>query len=380
MLALKPRAERYAVPDPSLVGLYIRVQPSGAKSFVTVARHPSAKQIWTTLGATDVLAIADARTIARNVIKRVREGLPAFEPKAETFAAVAANWVKRHVEANGLRTRYEINRVLDRYVLPVWGVREFTSIRRSDVAALLDRIQDRNGARTADMVLATVRSIANWYASRHDNYAPPIIRGMRRQSPQAQARGRILSDEEIRVVWRVADTSGTFGDMVKLALLTAQRRAKIITMRWADLSDDGWEVPSEDRQKGTGGLLPLPKMAFDIIWVRPRLAGNGFVFAGRGNGSYNGMSKAKAAFDAKLPPMPRWILHDLRRSSRSLMSRAGVRPDIAERVMGHAIAGIEGTYNRHHYTREKAEALRLLAGLIENILRTPADNVVTLRA
>ena len=96
-------------------------------------------------------------------------------------------------------------------------------------------------------------------------------------------------------------------------------------------------------------------------------------------GIISGQSKRKAQFDAKVPIAP-WVFHDLRRTARSLMSRAGVRPDIAERVMGHSIAGVEGIYDRHSYRDEKAEALRRLAGLIETIIHPPVDNVVPLVA
>ena len=75
-------------------------------------------------------------------------------------------------------------------------------------------------------------------------------------------------------------------------------------------------------------------------------------------------------------PIPHWTIHDLRRTARSLMSRAGVRPDIAERALGHAIKGVEGVYDRHAYDAEKAEALKKLAGLIDLILAGPVDNVV----
>jgi integrase len=98
------------------------------------------------------------------------------------------------------------------------------------------------------------------------------------------------------------------------------------------------------------------------------------VFAGRGGSHFKGYSKSKAAFDAKAP-LPQWQLHDLRRTARSLMSRAGVRPDIAERVLGHAIKGVEATYDRHSYSAEKAHALNALASLIENIL-APTAKVV----
>lgn len=152
-----------------------------------------------------------------------------------------------------------------------------------------------------------------------------------------------------------------------------------MTMRWSDLSAAGWDVPSEDRQKGTGGLLPLPHMTRAIIEARPRLASNAYVFAGRKAGPFNGMSKAKERFNtaAKLPE--RWTVHDLRRTARSLMSRAGVRPDIAERVMGHTIRGVEGVYDRHHYAEEKGDALTRLARLLETILTPPTRKVVPLR-
>jgi hypothetical protein len=79
--ALKPRASRYAYPDPQLAGHYIRITPNGAKSFAAVTRDPDGKQIWTTLGATDRMTIATARELAREAITRVRAGLPAVEPK-----------------------------------------------------------------------------------------------------------------------------------------------------------------------------------------------------------------------------------------------------------------------------------------------------------
>jgi integrase len=375
--ALKPRAARYALPDPELRGHYVRVQPSGAKAFVTVARDPEGKQIWTTIGAADVIGIDEARAKARDVIGRVRAGLPAVEAKAETFGDVAANWLKRHVTANGLRSQREIERLLARHILPAWQDREFVSIRRTDVTALLDHVEDDHSARQADYVLNVTRSIMNWYATRHDDYTPPIVRGMRRQSPHAQARARILGDDEIRAIWKVAESSRTFGAIVRLALSTAQRRTKIVTMKWADLSIDGeWTIPKEPREKDSAGTLVLPEAGIAIIRAQNHIGSNPYVFAGRGEGPFNGFSKCKARLDSKLPAgTPGWTIHDLRRSARSLMSRAGVRPDIAERVMGHAIAGVEGVYDRHSYRTEKADALKRLAALIDGIVNR-RDNVV----
>jgi integrase len=374
--ALKPRARRYACPDPELRGHWIRVQPTGGKSFTTVTRDPEGKQVWTTIGTADSMSIATARKLARDVLERVRSGLPAVEPKAEAFGAVVANWRTRHVERNGLRSQREIVRLLERHILPVWHDREFAAIRRSDVAALLDKVEDDHGARQADYCLNIVRSVMNWFAVRNDDYSPPIVRGMRRQSPHAQARARVLSDDELRAIWAAAEAGGTFGAFIRIALLTAQRRAKVLAMRWTDISDDGeWTIPKLPREKDSAGILVLPPLALDIIRALPRLGDNPYVFAGRSDGSINGISKCKARLDGKLPPAtPKWTIHDLRRTARSLMARAGVSSEHAERVMGHAIAGVEGIYDRHAYRDEKAAALARLAALIDGIVH-PRENV-----
>ena len=341
---LKPRAKRYVAPDPELTGHYIRVQPSsGAKSYVAVARDPFGKQKWATIGSTNLLGIEEAREKAREAIKAIKAGEDPSPP--ESFKAVAELWLKRHVRANELRTQAEIERCLNKYVYPAWESRDFANIRRGDLAKLLDSIQDKHGPRQADCVLTIVRSITNWYATRHDDYVSPVVRGMRRSDPKTQKRARILDDDEVRTIWQTAE--GTFGAILKLALLTAQRREKIATMCWEDVSVDGeWRIPAEEREKGTGGALVLPEMALTIIRAQPHFASNSYVFAGRGEGHFNGFSPCKRALDRRAKIAP-WVIHDLRRTARSLMSRAGIRPDIAERVMGHAITGVEGIYDRY---------------------------------
>ncbi len=378
--ALKPRAARYAEPDPEMRGHYVRVQPGGAKSFVVVARNPAGKQVWATIGGADVLRIGEARGKARTAIQRIRAGLPAVEQAGETFEAVVANYLKRHVIANGLRSRGELERILGKYILPAWGRREFASIRRSDVAALLDKVQDENGATQADAVLAVIRGAMNWHAARADAYTPPLARGMRRSDPKTRARARILDDNELRAVWRAAETNGTFGAFIRLAMLTAQRKAKLVKMRWEDIDIGGeWHIPADDREKGTAGSLVLPEVALAIIQAQPRLTSNSFVFAGRGGTAFNAFSQSKRRFDQKLAGVAPWTIHDLRRTARSLMSRAGVRPDIAERVLGHAIAGVEGVYDRHSYREEKADALARLAGLIGAVVEHQSATFFRLR-
>jgi integrase len=378
--ALKPRAARYSLPDPELRGGYIRVTPTGAKSYAAVTTDPHGKQIWATIGALDAMPIADARVRARQALQRIRDGLPPVDrPKPpNTFRDVAEQWLKRHVQSKGLRSEGEVTRLLHAYVYPTWGDRDFLAIRRSDVAELLDQVEDDHGARQADYVLAVVRGIANWFATRHDDYVPPMVRGMKRTSAKERERKRVLDDAELVAVWRAAERGGTFGAFAQLALLSVQRKHKIATMRWADIAIDGaWNIPSEDREKGTGGKLMLPPIALDIIRAQPRLGDNPYVLAGQGNGHISGFSRAKLEFDSRLANVAPWTIHDLRRTARSLMARAGVRPDIAERVMGHAIGGIQGVYDQHSYSDEKRDALARLAALIDGIVN-PRPNVIAI--
>ena len=185
----------------------MRVPPEGPVVFAAVARY-GGKQVWARIGSADVLGIEEARDKAREAIKRIKDGLPAFEPppvEPDSFADVSENWLKRHVEAKGLRSADEVERVLERYVPPVWRDRAFADIRRSDVAALLDQIEDEHGKWTADAVLSVLRSLATWFASRNDGYTPPFVKGMRRTSKQERKRTRILSDAELRAVWLAAE-------------------------------------------------------------------------------------------------------------------------------------------------------------------------------
>ena len=330
---LKPRDKRWTLADPGLTCHYVRVSPIGARSYVVAVRDPiNGKQVWKTIGSADVMCLAEARDRARVAIQRIRDGLPAVEPPApapDSFKAVAENYLARHVRAKGLRTEPEISRILSKYCYPIFQHREFESIRRGDVTNVLDLVEDRHGARQADNVLGVLRAVMHWHAARVDDYNVPIIRGMARGDRHGARRARILDDDEIRTVWAAASGHGLFGAFIKLALLTCQRRAKIASMRWEDVSVDGiWDIPTEAREKGNGGSLALPGVAVDVIRTQKRIVGNPFIFPGRGDRHFTGFGQLKLSFDARTKIAP-WVLHDLRRTSRSLMARAWVRPALS---------------------------------------------------
>jgi integrase len=371
------------------LALVLVVSYGGAKTF-RVLTYVNGKPVTRKLGTYPHMTLKQAKDQAGAYFDNPQ----AFNAQAEvgTFKEVAEDWFRRHVEKQGLISAGEIRRQLDKYVYPKWAGTKFLDIRRGQVVALLDYVEDNSSAAMADYVLATLRAIFTWYQARHEDYVSPIVRGMRRNKTK-KARARILSDNEIKRVWEAAGECGTFGALVKTLLLTAQRKEKVTTMRWDDLTDGVWTIRSDEREKGTAGSLRLPALALTVIEEQRqqrRLATNPYVFPGNLRGrrrsheknpgppTFNSFSKAKRDLDRKLGDVPSWVLHDLRRTARSLLSRAGVRPDIAERVLGHAIAGVEGVYDRHEYSDEKADALNRLAALVESIINPPAGNVVPL--
>src|SRR5262249_10231367 len=114
--ALKPRAKRYSKPDPELRGHWIRIQPTGSKSFWAVTRNPNGKRVCPLVGPADAMSSGAAREQARSILQRVRAGLPAIEARGETFGSVIENWLKRPVEGPGLRPRDKIVALLNRHI------------------------------------------------------------------------------------------------------------------------------------------------------------------------------------------------------------------------------------------------------------------------
>jgi integrase len=347
----------------------------GSKTFrVMIYRNGKPRTV--KLGAYPELTVKGAREKARAYFENPER----FNAQAQvgSFKDVAENWFERHVKEKELRSQAEIRRQLEKYVYPRWKDRKFLEIRRREVNDLLDQIADRHGRAQADAVLATIRQIMGWHQSRDEDYTNPIVKGMRRN--QSTARDRILNDEEIRALWQACtEVNGTYAALVKVALLTAQRRSKLKTMRWDDLKSGEWIIREDHRGKGTAEKLKLPPMVVEIIDQQPRTAGNPYVFSGRDESAFNSFSQRKDELDEKLGHFEPWVFHDLRRTARSLMSRAGVRPDISERVLGHAIPGIAGVYDRHSYDSEKADALNRLAALVQTIVNPPPENIVQMR-
>jgi integrase len=338
------------------------------------------------------LTLTEARKEAKAKLGEVAKGVDPMARRrrqegaaSNTLKAIAEEYFKR--EGDKLRSAEWRKAAFERLIYPALGARQIDTIKRSEIVRFLDKIEDERGPQMAHKALAFLSKLFNWHASRDDDFLTPIRRGMGRIKTKERARDRVLSDDELRAIWRAAEAAeGPFGRFIRFTLLTATRRNEAAMMERNEILPGGdWIIPAARMKTKQEHVVPLSPAARAILDAMPNVGR--YVFTTSGRRPINGFSKLKAQFDAmvlaelrKQEPeatLPRWTLHDLRRTARSLMSRAGIHPDIAERCLAHTMAGVRGTYDRHAYRDEKALAFEKLAALVERIVN-PADNVASL--
>jgi integrase len=366
--------------DQSLRRLGLMVTGKGHRSWIVQYRAGGRSRRVTLDG---ILSLKEARDKAHDILSQVAKGddpaaakRKARSAKVDTFSAIAESYLR--IGAKNLRSAALYRRTLERLVLPHFRDKPIGEIRRSNIASLLDAIVEENGEVMADLTLAIVRRVFTWHSTRDDHFVSPLTKGMARSKPSERARSRILTDEELRAVWHAA-SNDLFGAYVRFLLLTAARRDEAAEMSRSEIKDDVWTIPGARYKTGIDMVLPLSAPALRVLETLPRIGLDKYVFTRNGERAFGGLSSAKVRFD-KTCGVSGWVIHDLRRTARSLMSRAGVSSDIAEMCLGHKLAGVRGVYDRHRYLEEKQRAFEALASLIERIVNPPGANVVSLGA
>lgn len=380
--------------DEKRPGFGLMVTANGKRSFVFQYRNGQGDSRRASLSGTTKLP--DAHKWADILQGDVAKGVdPVEKKKADRvaqskkgkFRTIAEDYVKR--EASKVRSMDQRKTILDRLIYPVIGDKVAVKLKRSDIVALLDSIEDNHGAAMADGALMVVRRICNWHAARDDDFRSPIVRGMDRSN--AAGRARILSDDEIRAVWATtgeiigngeAERLGLFmyAQLLRYLLLTAVRLNEGARIDSAERSGSDWLIPAARMKNKRDFLIPLSRAAIELLEAVPVIGGrnSGPIFTTNGTKPIADFGQNKKDFDKRCG-VTGWTNHDLRRTERSLMSRAGVDPDHAERALSHTIGGIRGTYDRHAFYNEKKFAFEALAAQIALIV-DPQPNVIPLRA
>jgi len=382
---LKPGSSRREIPDGEVRGLYLQIFPSGKHSWAFRYRF-AGRTRKLTLGPSPEISLKDARDLARKAHLAVSGGVDPAEQKQASKTAVrtpadrdlldkiAAQFLSRHVKALSPATLREVERIMNREIIPAWRGRRLSQISKSDIHELLDGIVDRGAPVFANRVLAWIKGMCNWAIGRGLIEVSPAA-GIK--APTAEtARDRVLSDDEFAALWRASEGLETpYTEFIKLLILTGQRRAEVARLSWReiDLEAKLWTLPATRAKNGRQHEIPLSDQAVEILRSLPRIAGAEFVFTISGRRPITAFTLIKRRLDRFMPPdVAPWTLHDIRRTVASGMARLGVNLPVIEKLLNHvsgSFAGIVGTYQRHSFADEKRAAMTAWANHVEAIVK-----------
>lgn len=407
----KPEARDTFLWDNTLRGLGVKITPSGSKVFVYQYRMGGrgSKLRRYTIGRYGEITLDAARRKAEELASQVRlDGSDPLEEKRSARAKAADLAIGRYAERfwrECLQTEWRSShaqsyRALELHALTRLGDKPIDTITRADIRAVIEPLRPR--AATASLVFATLRRLFNWAIEREDLEQSPLT-GMK-APPLPTSRDRVLSDEELRLVWLAAGELGyPAGTWVRFLILTGARRTEAAALDWAELDRAAalWTLPAGRSKNARVAVNPLSEAALGLLDAAAsrqhpdgRWPTSGAVFPARDGTPIAGYSKFKLRLDkaitklAKAEGVPTpapWRLHDLRRTLATGLQRLGTRLEVTEAVLNHVSGsrgGIVGVYQRHGYLPEQLTALTAWAAHVERVVAgsPDADNVVRLEA
>jgi integrase len=392
---------RQEIPDPALSGLYLVIQPSGAKSWALRYRY-AGKPKKLTLGRWPIMGVADARAAASEATEAVEHGKDPSAAKKKTKAArmeaqlterdkvktLIGQYAKRHLA--GLKSGATVKRELERHVVTVWGERDIHDIAKRDVIDLLDDIADSGRVVTANRVRAYLSKFLNWCIERDVIEASPA-QGVKPVAKES-SRDRVLTDDEIRWFWQACEAEGQpWGTLGKVLLLTGQRLSEVTGMTDKEISGDLWHLPADRTKNKRAHDVPLSEDAMAVLDAIERIDGAaGLYHTTNGKTALSGFHKGrgyladrmgKIAIEEAGEPVeiPHWTFHDLRRTAATGMARLGIPVRVTEAVLNHVSGtggGIVAVYQRHDYADEKRRALEAWARFVTEQVAGNPENVV----
>jgi integrase len=401
-----PKRGRIEYFDASFGGLALRVTAKGRKSWSLHYRIDGRLRRYT-LGSFPAIKPAQARREASGTLDRVRAGIdPTVEkrerryarpPEADTFGAVAEDYLAKHLAKNAVATTYvEARRILEKDALPRWHDRPIASITRRDVLELIDAIGARGAEIGANRMLARLRALWNWAIEKDRAVQSPLSR--MKAPTKERPRDRVLSDDELCWLWGACELVGApFGPLIKLLVLTGQRRDEVASLEWSelDLKRRLWTMPREKAKNNRAHEIQLSDAAIEVLQSIPRFD-PALVFTTTGTRPVSGFSKARGRIDAAMIEARRrslslpedlpveieaWTLHDLRRTAATGMARLNIPPHVVDKVLNHVsgtIRGVAAVYNRFEYLDERRAALDAWGRYVTNLVCPAQANVIAL--
>lgn len=363
--------------DEKLPGFGLRLRGS-ARTWIAQSRLHG-KTVRIKLGTADKMDAEAARRLAKQALGQIEEGInphavrqEARDKAAETFGAVAKLYLTHARARLKPRSMKEVTRHIGKH-LACFDGELIHAINRRQVSLRLAEIAEDSGPAAANRVRATLSALFGWAMREGIVDTNPVIGT--NKATKSGARERVLTDAELAAIW-AACRDDDHGRIVKLLMLTGQRRDEVGAVTWdeIDLNREIWNLPAERSKNHRAHSIPLSPAAVAILQSMPRRVRNGApdcVF-GKSGRRFSGWSKAKAALDRRIREPAPWRLHDLRRTAATVMAdRLGVLPHVVEAVLNHVSghkAGVAGVYNRARYEAEMRDALNRWDEYLQSIV------------
>lgn len=416
-----PKGQRYIAADTIVPGLGVRVTDKGHKTFVLGARYPGSKHFKRReIGEVGAVTLSAAREKARGWLELIKAGRDpreeeqkkkeaAAEASSHTFRAAAEAYIK--LKLRDKRTGEVVARNIRNQLIPVWGTRPIGEITRKDVVSLMEKVADRGrtGAFARNQ-FEHARAIFNWaiarsvYGLEHspcDRLKPTDLIGAKR------VKTRVLTDDELRAVWRAAGrTPYPYGSLVQFLLLTGTRLREAAHAARSEFELGNtlvWRIPAARFKSDAEHVLPMTPAMVDLFQSLPRHKRGDFAFSFDGTHPIDNFYRSKMRLNAKVlrtwralgringidrrsADMPPWTHHDLRRTVRTRLGALKVPRVVSELVIGHSKRGLDRVYDQHEYAAEIREALVAWQSHLLGIVNPPPpapnsapDNIVPLR-
>ena len=357
--------------DDQITGFGVRCSQGGSKSYVLTL--PGADRSRVTIGKVGVVGLADARVVAKRML--AEEALGRHRPKRQTFTEALAAFLDTRKQRNRPKTAYETERLLRFYFKPLHSM-NLDDIRAHHITDITDALSKKGLQSTASHAHTAAHTFLRFCSQRHYILFNPIADLEKPRLPKP--RERVLSDDELRTVWQAAgELGGHFGDIVRLLLLTGQRRSEIGSLRADYINDNQICLPSTLTKNRRTHTFPIGALAAAILSSNiTKQTTSIFPARGQTEKPFNGWSKAKAQLDEKIGEIYRqatqpigieqntfkpFTLHDLRRTYATNLQRLGIKLEVIEALLNHISgtrAGIVGTYQRHRYEEEMREGVQ----------------------
>ena len=374
--ALKPRTMAYAKADGR--GLVIEVLPTGSKVW-RLRYRLSGRQEKVTIGAYPEFTLAEARDKAADMRRQVARGeSPAATKRRDKAAArnpdtvveFAKVWMAE-VVAKDRKDTTQIERYIDKDIVPAIGNRHLAEVTPADVLAICDRIKKHRGAdQTALQVRGVIKRLYAYAIARQLVQFNPAAAVEARFIATPNARERVLSGAEVGRLFRAIDQSNMRRSLklaLRLLMLTMVRKSDLILARWEQINFDAaeWYIPTT--KTGVPHIVFLPAQALELFQELKRLAcGSEWVLPSRSTlAKPIDRATLNVAIKAMDHDLESFVLHDFRRTASTHLHESGFEPDVIEAALAHTIGGVRGVYNRAKYAVQRRHMLQQWANTVD---------------